>query len=105
MANETEQPELQLTRVDEDAEKRPLAIQIQGVQFVPVASIDERWEVVEPPTESSEGEPRKKALYVVTLEDGTQHTLVRNLNYDEPIWHHSPGVRYMKISGVVSCEL
>ena len=93
MAKEKKEPEFLLTRVDEDMEMRPRAIQLQGVKFVAVEAIDERWVVEEPPTEWRR-EPIEKGYYVVTLEDGTQHTLISNLNYDVPIWHHSPGVRF-----------
>lgn len=94
MANETKQPEFRLTRVDEDIEMGPCAIQLKGVNFVPVESIDERWVEEEPPIEWWQDEPIERLYYVVTLEDGTEHTLIRNMSYDSPLWYHSPGVRF-----------
>ena len=71
MAKEKKEPEFLLTRVDEDMEMRPRAIQLQGVKFVAVEAIDERWVVEEPPTEWRQDAPVEILYYVVTLEDGT----------------------------------
>ena len=92
-AKETKEPEFKLIRVDEDFELRPCAIQVQGVDFVRVKSIDERWMEEKPPTEWQD-ESIEKLYYVVTLEDGTEHTLIRNSSFEDPIWHHSTGVRF-----------
>ena len=62
-------------RVQEDEDFRPLAVSLEG-KILEVVSIDER---VEEEAEWWEPEPVFKMHYHVTLEDGQQMTIFRNM--------------------------
>ena len=62
-------------RVQEDEDFRPLAVSLEG-KVLNVVSIDER---VEEEAEWWEPEPVFKMHYQVTLEDGQQVTIFRNM--------------------------
>ena len=61
--------------VQEDGDFRPLAVSLQG-KVLAVVSIDER---VEEEAQWWEPEPLFRMHYQVTLEDGQQMTLFRNM--------------------------
>ncbi len=65
-------------RVQEDGEFRPLAVSLEG-KVLEVVSIDER---VEEEAEWWEPEPLFRMHYQVTLEDGQQVTIFRNMKTD-----------------------
>ena len=62
-------------RVQEDEDFRPLAVSVEG-KVLDVVSIEER---VEEEAEWWEPEPLFKMHYQVTLEDGQQVTIFRNM--------------------------
>lgn len=62
-------------RVQEDAEQRPVAVTLES-NLQEVVSVDERWEDVE---DWWKDDPVVKMHYQVTLEDGRQLTLFRNV--------------------------
>ena len=53
-----------------------------------IASVDERWEEEEPETEWRDS-PMTMRYYLVTLEDGQQLTIIRNMNYER--WYYQAG--------------
>ena len=70
--------------VQEDDEQRPIAVKLKGTNLG-IASVDERWEEEEPETEWRD-RPMTLRLYLVTLEDGKQLTIIRNMTYDR--WYY-----------------
>ena len=70
--------------VQEDGEQRPLAVKLNGA-ILWIASVDERWEEEEPETEWRDS-PMTMIYYLVTLEDGQQLTLIRNMTYER--WYY-----------------
>ena len=70
--------------VQEDDEQRPMAVKLEG-KNLRVASVDERWEEKEPETEWRDS-PMTMRHYQVTLEDGQQVTLIRNMTYGQ--WYY-----------------
>ena len=71
-------------RVQEDGEFRPLTVSLEG-RVLEVVSIDER---VEEEAEWCEPEPVFKMHYEVTLEDGRQLAIFRNMKTGA--WYESP---------------
>ena len=65
--------------VQEDDEQKPTAVKLKGADLR-IASVDERWEEEEPETEWRDS-PMTMRYYVVTLEDGQQLTIIRNMTY------------------------
>jgi len=63
------------TKVQEDAEQRPVAVTLYGVS-VPIESIDERWEDEEFWWRDN---PVVRVTYQVTLVDGRQLTIFKNM--------------------------
>ena len=61
--------------VQEDEEQRPLAMTLEGT-LLEIVSVDERWEDVE---DWRKDNPAVKMHYQVTLRDGRQLTLFRNV--------------------------
>jgi len=70
--------------VQEDDEQRPVAVKLKGAKLG-IASVDERWEEEEPETECRDS-PMTMRYYLVTLEDGQQLTIIRNMNYEH--WYY-----------------
>lgn len=73
--------------VGEDDDLRPVTVKLKGTTLE-VASIDERWEEEEPETEWRDS-PMTMMYYMVTLEDGQQLTLIRNMTYER--WYYQVG--------------
>ena len=92
MAKNTKYPESRFhsphaVDVHEDDEQRPATIKLKG-KNLKIASVDERWEEEEPETEWR-GSPMTMMCYLVTLEDGQQLTLIKNMTYER--WHYQVG--------------
>ncbi|MCZ6615216.1 MAG: hypothetical protein O6920_05500 [Chloroflexi bacterium] len=71
--------------VQEDDEQKPTAVTLKG-SSLRIASVDERWEEEEPETGWRDTTTLK--YYQVTLEDGQQVTLFRNLKLNRWYWPH-----------------
>ena len=63
------------TKVQEDAEQRPVAVTLYGVS-VPIESIEERWEDA---GDWWKDNPLVRVTYQVTLEDGQRLTIFKNM--------------------------
>ena len=70
--------------VQEDDEQRPIAVKLKGANLR-IDSVDERWEEEEPETEWRDS-PMTMRHYLVTLEDGQQLTIIRNMTYER--WYY-----------------
>ena len=68
----------------EDDELRPMAVKLKGANLG-IVSVDERWEEEEPETEWRDG-PMTMRYYLVTLEDGQQLMIIRNMTYERWYW-------------------
>ncbi len=89
MAKNTKYPESRFHSphaidVEEDDEQRPTAVKLNGANLG-IASIDERWEEEEPETEWRDS-PMTMRHYLVTLEDGQQLTIIKNMTHERWYW-------------------
>ena len=86
MAKDTKYPEShppspQAIDVQEDAELRPMAVKLKGTSLT-VASIDARGR-----KRSRQPTPMTILYYTVTLEDGRQLTIFKNMTYER--WYRA----------------
>ena len=70
--------------VQEDDEQKPIAVKLKGANLR-IVSVDQRWEEEEPEAEWRDG-PMTIRHYLVTLEDGQQITIIRNMTYKR--WYY-----------------
>ncbi len=70
--------------VQEDDEHSPIAVKLKGANLS-IASVDERWEEEEPETEWRDS-PMTMKYPLITLEDGQQLTIIRNMTYERWYW-------------------
>ncbi len=89
MAKNTKYPESRFHSpnaidVEEDDEHSPIAVKLKGANLR-IASVDERWEEEEPETEWRDS-PMTMKYYLVTLEDGQQLTIIKNMTYERWYW-------------------
>mgnify|MGYP001471174668 CR=1 FL=1 len=75
----------QAIEVQENDEKRPTTVKLEGTNLR-IAKVNERWEEEEPETEWR-ASPMTLEHYLVTLEDGQQLTIIKNMTYGR--WYYT----------------